>query len=158
MHLARAVPPSLCADVLRFFDEEVRHFFSSCIAVDVPDAHWQQAQLSQRFGGLGLPSLYLQCSAAFISSLASSGHGSDANIHLQHAVTKFNALVSPHGAVSIEVVIASPLSQRDLSKRLDTHIFQTLLASSLPTSAPHAGSWNSVVPSPGLNLHLDPEH
>ena len=122
--------------------------------MDVPDADWQQAQLSQRFGGLGLLSLSLHSSAAFISSLASSGHGTD-------AITKCNAQVSPHDAIKIEVVIASPPSQRTLSKRLDT---QTLLASSSPAdntrilsiSAPHAGSWISVVPSPDLNLHLDP--
>ena len=91
VHLARAVPPSLCEDALRIFDEEVNHCFSSCI----PDAHRQQEQLGHRFGGLGLRSLSLHSSAAFISSLASSGHGTDANIHLQHAITKFNAQVSP---------------------------------------------------------------
>ena len=98
-------PKSLCR-ALRFFDEEVRQCFSSCIAVDVPDAHWQQAQLSQSFGGLGLRSLSLHRCAAFISSLASSGYGSDANIHLQHAVTDINALVSQHDAISC--VVASP--------------------------------------------------
>ena len=35
VHLARAVTHSLCADALRIFDEEVRHCFSSCIAVQV---------------------------------------------------------------------------------------------------------------------------
>ena len=105
------------------------------------------------------PYLSLQCCFYLLPC-----HWTDANIHLQHAITKFNAQVSPHDAITIEVVIASPPSQRTLSKRLDTQIFQTLLASYSPvdnagilsTSAPHAGSWISVVPSPGLNLHLDP--
>ena len=52
VHLARATTPSHCADYLKLFDEEVRLCFTSCIAVDVPDPNWQQAQLSQRFGGL----------------------------------------------------------------------------------------------------------
>ena len=70
VHLARATPPSHCADYLKLFDEEVRLFFT-CIAVDVPDPNWQQAQLSQSFGGLGFRSLAVHCSAAFIASLAS---------------------------------------------------------------------------------------
>ena len=86
VHLARATPPSHCADYLKLFDEEVRLCFTSCIAVDVPDPNWQQAQLSQSFGGLGFRSLALHCSAAFIASLASSGFGSADNIHMLQAI------------------------------------------------------------------------
>ena len=43
VHLARATPPSHCADYLKLFDEEVRLCFTSCIAVDIPDPNWQQA-------------------------------------------------------------------------------------------------------------------
>ena len=51
-----------------------------------------------------------------------------------------------------------------MSKKLDNHIFQSLLSSASPVnkarllsvSAPHAGSWISVVPSTGLGLYLDP--
>ena len=57
VHLARTTPPSLSHDSLQFFDEEVRHFFSSCLAVDIPDVHWQQAQLSLSCGGLVFCSL-----------------------------------------------------------------------------------------------------
>ena len=57
VHLTRATPPSLCADSLQSFDEEIRLCFASCLAVDVPDSHWQQAQLSPCFGGLGFRSL-----------------------------------------------------------------------------------------------------
>ena len=97
LHLARATPPSHCADYLKLFDEEVRLCFTSCIAVDVPDPNWKQAQLSQSFGGLGFRSLALHCSAAFIASLASSGFhfGSADNIHMLQAVTRFNTQVPP---------------------------------------------------------------
>ena len=37
VHLTRATPPSLCADSLKFFDEDIRLYFSSCLAVDVSD-------------------------------------------------------------------------------------------------------------------------
>ena len=163
VHLARATPPSHCADYLKLFDEEVRLCFTSCIAVDVPDPNWQQAQLSQSFGGLGFRSLALHCSAAFIASLASSGFGSADNIHMLQAVTRFNTLVSPDESITAEEVLVNLPPQRALSKKLDMHVFQSLLSSSSPVnkarilsvSAPHAGSWISVIPSTGLDLHLN---
>ncbi|KAL5484071.1 hypothetical protein EMCRGX_G020510 [Ephydatia muelleri] len=36
---------NLCSDSLKFFDEEMRLCFASCLAVDVPDTQWHQAQL-----------------------------------------------------------------------------------------------------------------
>ena len=39
VHLTRATPPSLCADSLKSFDEDIRLCFTSCLAVDVPDSH-----------------------------------------------------------------------------------------------------------------------
>ena len=90
----------------------------------------------------------------FISSLADSGLGSDANIHLQHAISHFNAQVSPHDSITVEAVFASLPSQKALSKSLDSHIVQSLLFSSSPVnkarmlsiSAPQAGTWLSIVP------------
>ena len=35
VHLARTTPTILCEDSLKFFDEEVRLCFSSCVAIDV---------------------------------------------------------------------------------------------------------------------------
>ena len=163
VHLARATPPSHCADYLKLFDEEVRLCFISCIAVDVPDPNWQQAQLSQSFGGLGFRSLALHCSAAFIASLASSGFGSADNIHMLQAVTRFNTQVPPDESITAEEVLVNLPPQRALSKKLDMHAFQSLLSSSSPVnkawilsvSAPHAGSWISVIPSTGLDRHLN---
>ena len=62
----------------------------------------------------------------------------------------------------MESILASP--QRILSQRLDNHSFGLVIAAAtdtdkaclLSTSAPHAASWLSVVPSVGLGLHLDP--
>ena len=163
VHLTRATPPSLCADSLQSFDEEIRLCFASCLAVDVPDSHWQQAQLSPCFGGLGFRSLAHHSPAAFISSLASSGLCSPDDIHMLQAVTRYNTQVSTQDSITVEATLASPPLQKALSKRLDIHTFQSLLSSSSPVnkarilsiSAPHAGSWISVVPSTGLDLHLD---
>ena len=125
VHLARATPPSHCADYLKLFDEEVRLCFTSCIAVDVPDPNWQQAQLSQSFGGLGFRSLALHCSAAFIASLASSGFGSADNIHMLQAVTRFNTHVPPDESITAEEVLVNLPPQRAMSKKLDMHAFQS---------------------------------
>ncbi|KAL5475886.1 hypothetical protein EMCRGX_G025763 [Ephydatia muelleri] len=114
VHLARATPPSHCADYLKLFDEEVRLCFTSCIAVDVPDPSWQQAQLSPSLGWLGFRSLALHSSAAFIASFASSGFCSPDNIHMLQTVTRFNAQVHPQESTTAEAVLACPPLQRAL--------------------------------------------
>ena len=112
VHLARTTHPSLSLQSLQFFDEEVRRCFSTCIAADIPDDHWQQAQLSPSFGGLGFRSLSHHSYAAFISSLwSSSGFGSANNRHLLSAISKFSGLVSPTDAITVELVLSSPTSQ-----------------------------------------------
>ena len=99
--------------------------------MDVPDPNWQQAQLSQSFGGLGFRSLALHCSAVFIASLASSGFGGAENIHMLQAVTRFNTQVPPDESITAEEVLVNLPPQRALSKKLDMHAFQSLLSSFL---------------------------
>ena len=127
VHLARATHS---ADYLNLFDEEVRLCFTSCIAVDVLDPSWQQAQLSPSLDGLGFCSLALHSSVAFIASFASSGFCSPDNIHMLQAATHFNAQVHPQESTTAEAVLACLPLQRALSKKLDNHAFQSLLSSS----------------------------
>ena len=134
VHLARTTPTSLCSDSLKLFDEEVRHCSASCLAVDVPDTQWHQAQLCPMLGGLGLCSLSLHSCAAFISSLAASDLGSPDIIHLQQAVSHFNAQVSPHDSLTVEAVLNTPPQQKALSLKLDTHMFQALVSFASCTS------------------------
>ena len=161
VHLTRATPPSLCEDSLKFFDDDMRLCFTSCLAVDVPDAQWQQAQLSPHLGGLGFRSRAHHSSAALTSCLVSSGLCSPDDIHVLQAVTRYNTQVSSQDSITVETTLASPPLQKALSKSLDDHTFQSLLSSPvnkariLSTSAPHVGSWISVVPSTGLDLHLN---
>ena len=163
VHLTRTTPPSTLHDSLRFFEEEVRHCFSSCAAVDIPDVHWQQAQLSLSFGGLGFHFLSHHCCAAFISSLSFSGIGRVSNRHLVSAISSFNTLVSPSDAITVEAILSSPPSQHTLSRKLDSHLFHSIMMTSSPankacllsSSVAHASSWLSVVPSFGLGLHLE---
>ena len=64
----------------------------------------------------------------------------------------------------MEAVSNKPCRQKDLSSELEDSQFNKLFANSalpdraslLSVSSPHAGAWLSVIPSPGLNLQLDP--
>ena len=69
VHLARSTPPSLVSEGLALFDEEVRRYFSDCVAIDASDSDWLQVQLSLSRGGLGLRRLALHCSAAYLASI-----------------------------------------------------------------------------------------
>ncbi|KAL5476080.1 hypothetical protein EMCRGX_G025985 [Ephydatia muelleri] len=139
----RVTPPSLAPDALSSFDEEVKQCFAMCSAINVTDDAWSQAQLRPKFGGLGLCSVSHHAAAAFIASLSFSGLGCADNIHLQQAVAVFNTQV--------------------LSGMIQAQHFHIFLESSSPANrarllsvaAPHASSWLSVVPSPGLSLHLE---
>eukprot|EP00731_Ephydatia_muelleri_P012239 Em0006g1133a len=163
VHLARTTPTNLCEDSLKFFDEEVRLCFSSCVAIDVPDPQWQQAQLSPKLGGLGLHSLSLHLCAAFISSVASLEMGNPDNSHLQQAILCFNTQVSPQDSIPMESVLNSPPQQKSLSQKLDSFAFHSLLSSAslvnkarmLSVSSPHASSWITAILSTSLKLYLD---
>ena len=108
VHLARTTPTSLCSDSLKFIDEEVRLCFAFCLAVDVPDTQWHQAQLCPKLGGLGLRSLSIHSCAGFISSLVASDIGSPDNINLQQAISHFNVQSSPQDSLTVEAVLNTP--------------------------------------------------
>ena len=134
-----------------------------CSAINVTNDAWSQAQLGLKFGGLGLRSLSHHAAAAFIASLSFSGFGKADNIHLKQAVAMFNTQVSPFNAITVNSALESPIHQKVLSGLIQTQHFHILLESSSPANrarllsvaAPHASSWLSVVPSPGLGLHLE---
>ena len=60
--------------------------------------------------------------AAYIASLSSSGAGPLSQEHLIHAVELFNSLVPSSEAISIEKVLTSPIHQKVLSNKIDSHI------------------------------------
>eukprot|EP00731_Ephydatia_muelleri_P027925 Em0019g798a len=140
VHLTWVTPPSLASDALVSFDED--------------------AQLSLRFGGLGLS---CHATAAYIASLSLSGLGQSNNHHLQQAVIAYNSKVASHHAITAESALASPTTQRELSSKIDEDQFKSLLGASCPAdkprllsvSAPHSSSWVSVIPSMGLGLHME---
>ena len=74
-----------------------------------------------------------------------------------------NTQVSLSNAISVNSVQDSPIPQKVLSGMIQAQQFHILLESSSPANracllsvaAPHASSWLSVVPSPGLGLNLE---
>ena len=76
----------------------------------------------------------------------------------------FNSKVSFPNAISVISILASPTpTQKVLFGMIEDQHFSILLESSshanrarlLSVAAPHSSSWLSVVPSPGLGLHLE---
>ncbi|KAL5516561.1 hypothetical protein EMCRGX_G001929 [Ephydatia muelleri] len=128
VHLARSTPPSLSSQALSLFDNDIRRVFSECTGVDTSDTAWKQAQLSLSRGGLGLRSLSHHSSAAYISSICSSGFGSKSVHHLSQAVEVFNNLVFPVEAINVESVLLSPPIQKTLSSKFDDHLFNNLIS------------------------------
>ena len=165
VHLARSTPPSLVAEALSLFDSDIRRCFTECTSVDVSDVAWHQAQLSPSRGGLGLRSLYHHSSACFIASISQSGIALGANHHLEQSIDDLNHIIGDSDAVSVQDILDAPPRQRILSSKIEDQQLRMLfdLASSpaqharlLSVSSPHASAWLSVMPTPQLNLHLEP--
>ena len=138
---------------------------SNCVATDISDVAWKQAQLGLSYGGLGLRSISYHSCVAYIASLSFSGLGSADNPHLVRSIVRYNSLVSPLDGISVESILASPIPQIILSQRLDDHSFGLVIAAatdadinraSLYICTPCRLFWLTVVPSVGLGLHLDP--
>ena len=131
---------------------------------DTSDNAWEQAQLSLSRGGLGLRCLSKHSSACYIASVSMSGLVSASQQQLLQSINDFNECIPPSEAISFDSLMNTPCRQKVLSGGIeDTMLRQILAKTSLPdrarllsVSSPHASAWLSVVPSPGLNLHLEP--
>ena len=164
-YLARSTPiTDLVLEAFKLFDDDIHHCFMDCIGFATSDEAWCQAQLGLNSGGLGLRSLSLHSSSAYIASVCSSGVVDSEDIHLTNAIDHFNSHVSPIEKLSVNSIISSPVSQKLLSSKVNDLCFQDLFNRSSPAnkarllsvSAPHATSWLSVIPSTSQGLHLDP--
>ncbi|KAL5470900.1 hypothetical protein EMCRGX_G028954 [Ephydatia muelleri] len=114
---------------------------------------------------MGLRSLYHHSSACFIASICQSGIALGENHHLEQSIDDLNHIVGESEAVCVQDILNAPPRQRNLSSKIEDHQLRMLfdLASSpaqcarlLSVSSPHASAWLSVMPTPQLNLHLEP--
>ena len=102
--------------------------------------------------------------AAYLASLSSSGFDKSFNLHLSESIVLFNELVPAADSISEEILATSNLRQHTLSSKIEDQQFRQLFDLSSPAnrarllsvSSRHAASWLTVIPSPGLNLHLEP--
>ena len=93
-----------------------------------------------------------------------SGLSSAPQQHLLQSIDDFNRCIPPSKAIYFESLTNTPSSQKALSGEIEDAMFRQLVSKSsvpdrarlLSVSSPHASAWLSVVPSPGLNLHLEP--
>ena len=127
--MARSTPTDF-----KLFDDDICHCFMDCIGFATSDEAWCQAQLGLNSGGLGLRSLSLYSSSAFITSVCSSGVVDSEDIHLTNAIDHFNCHVSPIEKHSDKSIISSPVSQKLLSSKVNDHCFQNLLDRSSPAN------------------------
>ena len=92
-----------------------------------------------------------------------SGLSSAPQQHLLQSIDDFNHCIPPCKAIYFESLTNTPSSQKALSGEIEDAMFRQLVSKSsvpdkarlLSVSSPHASAWLSVVPSPGLNLHLE---
>ena len=76
----------------------------------------------------------------------------------------FNELVPAADSITEELLATSNLRQHTLCSKIEDQQFRLLFDLSSPAhrarllsvSSRHAASWLTVIPSPGLNLHLEP--
>ncbi|KAL5517928.1 hypothetical protein EMCRGX_G003574 [Ephydatia muelleri] len=149
---------------LALFDKDVRQCFSECTALDTSDIDWMQAQLSLIRGGLGLRSLSCHSVAAYLASLSSSVFDKSFNLHLSKSIVLFNEVVPAADSITEELLATSNLCQHTLCSKIEDQQFRQLFDLSSPAyrarllsvSSRHAASWLTVIPSPDLNLHLEP--
>ena len=155
-HIACTTPPNLIQSILATFDDNVRACFMECTAIDLsPNCHAELIPC--------LRSVFLHCSAAYISSISASFPDHINSPYLLEAINIYNALVSPNEVLS-STIDSIHTHRHVLSQKLEDKQFQSLLQCStladrarlLSVSSPHASSWLRVTPSPALGLHLTP--
>ena len=155
-HISRVTPPTLIKSSLSEFDDSIHHCFTECLALNLSpqSSGWKQACLSLRRGGLGLRSVAVQSTAAYLGSVSSSSPDLASSHYVIDALNLFNLQVSAEDTVFIPLPTKSHF-QHDLSQRIENCQFHALYNSGsladrarlLSISSAHASSWLQVVPS-----------
>ena len=71
-HISRVTPPTLIKPSLSLFDDSIHHCFTECLALNLSSqsSGWKQAGLSLSRGGLGLRSVAVHSTAAYLGSIS----------------------------------------------------------------------------------------
>ena len=171
VYLARTTPPHQIMKELEFVDSDIRECFASLCALQLTNDAWKQAQLSLSCGGLGLRSIARHCASGFISSHRRVLPNSMTN-SLQQAFALYcdqaGVLDSVKRGELIDSILFAdkPITQHDLSKRVDKHDLSSLRSTSshvdcvrlLSASSPRSSAWLQAIPSRApIDLVLRPD-
>ena len=166
-HISRVTPPTLIKSLLSLFDDSVHHCFTVCLVLNLsPQSFgWKQACLSLSRGGLGLRSVAVHSTAAYLGSISSSSPDLVSSHYVFDAINLFNLQVSAED-IYYQSLCQSCLilSMHDLSQRIENCQFSALYDSGyladqariLAILSVHASSLLQVVPSPSLGFDLAP--
>ena len=102
-HISRVTPPTLIKSSLSEFDDSIHHCFTECLALNLSpqSSGWKQACLSLSRGGLGLRSVAVHSTAAYLGSVSSSSPDLASSHYVINALNLFNLQVSAEDTVSI---------------------------------------------------------
>jgi hypothetical protein len=168
VYLARTTPSQLIADALKGVDSDFHDCLCRFSALQLSDTAWRQSQLSLSSGGLGLRSVALHSSAAFVSS-HTRALPDTITPHLCQSVEVVAGLsgddVRPMADIVSDMIANKP-SQHQLSSQIDKRCWLELV-SSVPLAdqirlhaltAERASSWLQAMPSRGpFDLTLSPD-
>ncbi len=172
MHAMRTTRPDWIHEQMRQVDAAIVEALEVCMGLALPRQARTQVTLPAALGGLGLRSAELHAASAYISSRTATRRLrcamdpsfvweiDDPGNGLAAAIGFCNAVLTDSSALhASDLENTQGVSQKELSRRLDTAVREALLESADPasrariraTGAAHAGSWLAALPSEGLD-------
>jgi hypothetical protein len=167
-HVLRTSP---CCDhpTLQLIDETLKSAVTKICNITLSDNQWIQASLPVRYGGLGVRSVSMLASSAFLASAA--GTQTLQNLILQKchiladdiesSLTHWTQLSCSQAPTNLQ-----ESSQRTLDGTVTEQSFQAILSSTidpmdrarlLAAAAPHSGDWLHALPITACGLRLSNE-
>lgn len=151
-------------------DETLRSALTHICNVPLSDQHWLQASLPVRYGGLGIRSVSMLASSAFLASAAGTQTLQTLILQKCHITTdesssrslaRWNSLAGSQAPVNLQ-----ESCQRTWDTAVTEHVFKSLLNSQpdstdrarlLAAAAPHSGDWLHAMPITACGLRLNNE-
>ena len=161
VHLAHSTPFSLMANAICLIMTFMMLFLNALQWMPLATPGNRPNSLLAEVGWVYIAFHTIHHAAAYISPASASEHSVQCPYHT--CLYLFNALIPSAGAITLDDIVSSPCRQHALSSKFENHQFKLLFDhSSLPdrahllsVSPPNAAARLSVLPSQGLNLHMD---
>lgn len=149
--------------ILGDIDVKIRDILSSILNVKLERPQWQQAVLPAKMGGLGIGSVALTSSSAYLSSITASNDRASELIDLPLQQPSRDDALRHWCSIAEGPAPVASNNQRDWTApvydRLVNQLVSSLDAPSqrrfLGASAPGAGDWLKCLPSSPLGLRLN---